>query len=90
MQLHAHKLACLGFPIMPAVQHEMSLLASVQGSKLTRHGCTDLLHWHSMPRLLDDIHMAKHDTCQPTRPHHITEGHQSDPSEVTSSVSSGL
>ncbi len=54
MQLHARKFACLGVPVMHALQREVSLLAKVQGSKHTRHGCTDLLHWHSMPVLLKE------------------------------------
>ena len=32
MQLHACEPACLGFPVMHALQHEAPLLASVQGS----------------------------------------------------------
>jgi len=61
--------ACLSWPLCHAcLQHEVSLLASVQGSKPTRHGCTDMLHWRSMPMLLDDSHMAKHETCQPPPP----------------------
>ena len=87
--------ACLSWPLCHAcLQHEVSLLASVQGSKPTRHGCTDMLHWRSMPMLLDDSHMAKHETCQPPPPPmyitSLTTGHKPDPSEVTSSVLADL
>ena len=75
--------SCLSWlPCHACLQHEVLLLATVQGSKPTGHGCTDMLHWRSMPML---IHMAKHKSCLPTCAHVtcLTEGHKPDPSEVT-------
>ena len=90
MQLHACEPACLGFPVMHALQHEARACKCTR--QPTRHGCTDMLHRHGTPGPLDNTHMAKHDRCQPTRAHStsLTEGHLSDPSQVASSVSIGV